>query len=54
MKVKAGKGLEFRCQGKDVSETKEINVNVDHNVQVKLIKGSLIEVKESKKVRGDN
>ncbi len=49
MKVKAGKGLEFNCQGKKVSEKLEIKVILNHDIQCKLNDGSLIEVKEKLK-----
>jgi len=44
MRVKADKGLYFKLQGQYISDTKVINVNVDHNVKVMLAVGSLIEV----------
>ena len=44
MRVKADKGLYFKLQGQYISDTKVINVNVDHNVKVMLAVGSIIEV----------
>jgi hypothetical protein len=46
MIVKACKGLNFIVQGQRVSETIEAYVKQDHDVCMKLIQGSLIEVKE--------
>jgi hypothetical protein len=38
----AGKGLNFKCQGKRVTEYKPVRVRLDHNVAVKLQNGSLV------------
>jgi len=49
MKVKAKKGLDFKCQGKRVSPDNTISVQMNHDIQCKLNDGSLIEVKENSK-----
>ena len=49
MIVKACKGLSFIVQGQRVSETIEANVRQDHDICIKLMHGSLIEVKEVQK-----
>ena len=45
MKVKAGKGLEYWCQGKKITENTETNVKVNHDVSSKLINKTMIEIK---------
>ena len=49
MIVKAAKGLSFRIQNKIVSDTIEVSVTLNHDVQVKLDNGSLIGCKIAKK-----
>ena len=52
MKVKAGKDLEFWCQGKKVTENNVIRVSVNHDIQKKLNNGSLVEIRASKEKKG--
>lgn len=49
MNVIAGKGYNFKIQGKRVTPEKPVQVMFNHDVKIKLKQGSLIDAKNLKK-----
>jgi len=53
MNVRAGKGLKFWCQGKQITHDTVISVQETHDVKCKIADGSLIKVVDKKSNKGE-